>query len=130
MTIRVGIIGAGKMGISHFAIVNACKGASVVAVCDTSSYVLAVLRKYTGVETYDDYEKMIDQAGLDAILVATPTSTHFPCAKRALERNLHVFVEKPLTLSPDESRALSELALQRKRVNQVGFHNRFLGTFQ
>ena len=118
------------MGISHYAIVNAHRNASVVAVCDTSSYVLSVLRKYTGVETYDSYEKMIDQAGLDAVLVATPTATHFPCAKYALEKNLHLFVEKPLTLSPADSRSLSELAIQRKRVNQVGFHNRFIGTFQ
>jgi len=130
MTVRVGIVGAGKMGISHYAIVNAHRNASVVAVCDTSSYVLSVLRKYTGVETYDSYEKMIDQAGLDAVLVATPTATHFPCAKYALEKNLHLFVEKPLTLSPADSRSLSELAIQRKRVNQVGFHNRFIGTFQ
>jgi scyllo-inositol 2-dehydrogenase (NADP+) len=130
MAIRVGIIGAGKMGISHYAIVNAHRDASVVAVCDTSSYVLSVLRKYTGVATYGDHEEMIDRAGLDAILVATPTSTHFACAKYALERNLHLFVEKPLTLSPEQSRALSELATQRKRINQVGFHNRFIGTFQ
>ncbi|HEV8113649.1 MAG TPA: Gfo/Idh/MocA family oxidoreductase [Planctomycetota bacterium] len=130
MTVRVGIIGAGKMGISHFAIVNAHRNASVVAVCDTSSYVLSVLKKYTGVATFDSYEKMIDQAGLDAVLVATPTATHFPCAKYALEKGLHLFVEKPLTLSPADSGALSDLARQRKRVNQVGFHNRFIGTFQ
>lgn len=130
MTVRVGIVGAGKMGISHYAIVNAHPNATVAAVCDTSGYVLSVLEKYTGVATYGSYEKMIDQGKLDAILVATPTSTHFPCAKYALERGLHLFVEKPLTLSPAESRALSELALKHKRVNQVGFHNRFIGTFQ
>jgi predicted dehydrogenase len=130
MTVRVGIVGAGKMGISHYAIVNAHPNATVAAVCDTSGYVLSVLEKYTGVATYGSYEKMIDQGQLDAILVATPTSTHFPCAKYALEHGLHLFVEKPLTLSPAESRTLSELALKRKRVNQVGFHNRFIGTFQ
>ncbi len=72
---------------------------------------LSVLEKYTGVATFSSYEKMIDQGGLDAILVATPTSTHFACAQYALEHGLHLFVEKPLTLSPAESRALSELAL-------------------
>jgi scyllo-inositol 2-dehydrogenase (NADP+) len=123
-------VGAGKMGISHYAIVNAHPKATVAAVCDTSGYVLSILKKYTGVETYGSYEEMIDKARLDAVLVATPTATHFPCAKYALEHGLHLFVEKPLTLSPAQSRALSELALQRKRVNQVGFHNRFIGTFQ
>lgn len=130
MAIRVGIIGAGKMGLSHYAIVNAHPEASVVAVCDTSRYVLSVLRKYAGVATYRSHQEMIDEAGLDALIVATPTSTHFPCARYALEKDLHLFVEKPLTLSPAESRVLAELATQRKRVCQVGFHNRFIGTFQ
>src|SRR5262245_48468533 len=116
MTVRVGIVGAGKMGISHYAIVNAHPQATVAAVCDTSGYVLSVLEKYTGVATFGSFEKLIDQGNVDAILVATPTSTHFPCAKYALERNLHLFVEKPLTLSPAETRTLSELARAKKRV--------------
>ena len=130
MAIRVGIIGAGKMGLSHFAIANALPGLAVVAVCDTSRYVLSVLRKYAGVQTFTHHDEMIHAARLDAVIVSTPTSTHFAYAKDALERDVHVFVEKPLTLSPTESRTLSELAIQRKRVNQVGFHNRFIGTFQ
>ena len=130
MSIRIGIVGAGKMGLSHFAIANALPGATVVAVCDTSRYVLSVLRKYTGVATYTAYEDMIDEARLDCVIIATPSATHFECARYALERNLHLFVEKPLTLSPNESRALADLATQRQRVNQVGFHYRFLGTFQ
>jgi scyllo-inositol 2-dehydrogenase (NADP+) len=128
--IRLGIIGVGKMGLSHFAIANAHPQAAVVAVCDTSRYVLSVLEKYAAVEAYRDYQEMIDRGRLDAVFVATPTATHFPCAKFALERNLHVFVEKPLTLSPAESLSLAELAREHRRVNQVGFHNRFIGTFQ
>jgi scyllo-inositol 2-dehydrogenase (NADP+) len=127
MTIRIGIVGAGKMGLSHFAIANSIPEAAVVAVCDTSRYVLSVLRKHAGVATFTSFLDMFSEGG---VIIATPTSTHFPCATAALERNLHVFVEKPLTLSPAESGALSALATERKRVNQVGFHNRFIGTFQ
>jgi scyllo-inositol 2-dehydrogenase (NADP+) len=127
---RVGIVGLGKMGLSHYGIANALPGVSVAAVCDTSRYVLSVLKKYAGVETYGSSEDMIAAARLDCLIVATPTSTHFPLARYALEKGLHVFVEKPLTLSPAESRTLSDLAIQHKRVNQVGFHNRFIGTFQ
>jgi predicted dehydrogenase len=128
--IRVGIVGAGKMGLSHFAIANALPSVSVVAVCDTSRYVCSILRKYAGVETYSGYQELIAEAKVDCLIVATPTSTHFPLAKQALEKGLHLFVEKPLTLSPADSRALADLAIERKRVNQVGFHNRFIGTFQ
>ncbi|MGB8931506.1 MAG: Gfo/Idh/MocA family oxidoreductase [Anaeromyxobacteraceae bacterium] len=130
MAIRIGIVGAGKMGLSHFAIANAHPKATVVAVCDTSRYVLSVLKKYAGVATFPDYGAMIVKAGLDAVIVATPTATHYRCAEFALQRGLHVFVEKPLTLSPFESHALAELAEARRRVNQVGFHNRFIGTFR
>ena len=130
MGIRVGIVGAGKMGLSHFAIANALQDTAVVAVCDTSRYAVSLLKKYTGVQTFTHYQGMIDEARPDAVIVATPTSTHFACAQYALERDVHLFVEKPLTLSPAESRALSELAIQRRRINQVGFHNRFIGTFQ
>src|SRR5438105_11718601 len=107
---RIGIVGAGKMGLSHYAIANALPNASVAAVCDTSRYVLSVLRKYAGVETHTSYEEMIDSGRVDCIFVATPSSRHFECAKYALERNLHVFVEKPLTLSAAESRELADLA--------------------
>lgn len=130
MTVRFGIVGAGKMGLSHFAVVNAHAQARVAAVCDTSRYVLSVLEKYAGVKTYRDYTDMIDRGEVDALVIATPTSTHFECARYALEHGLHVFVEKPLTLAPEQSRTLSEIASARGRVNQVGFHNRFLGTFR
>lgn len=130
MAVRVGIIGAGKMGISHYSIVNAHPDATVAAVSDTSGYVLSVLRKYAGVATYRRYEEMIDAAALDAVVVATPSSTHFACARYALERGLHAFVEKPLTLSSAESLALAQLEGQRRRICQVGFHNRFIGTFR
>lgn len=130
MAVRIGIVGAGKMGLSHFAIANAHPKASVVAVCDTSRYVLSVLGKYAKVATYTSYETMLSRAGLDAVIVSTPTRTHFRCAEQALQRGLHVFVEKPLTLSHFESRVLADLGERRRRVNQVGFHNRFIGTFR
>ena len=130
MSIRIGIVGAGKMGLSHFAIANALPDTAVVAVCDTSRYVNSVLNKYAGVQTFTRYQEMIDECRPDAVIIATPTSTHFECAKYALERDVHIFVEKPLTLSLAESRVLSELAVQRQRINQVGYHNRFIGTFQ
>ena len=73
---------------------------------------------------------MFDSSRLDCVLVATPTSTHFKAASDALERGLHVFVEKPLCLNPEQSKRLSELAKAKSLVSQVGYHNRFIGTFR
>ena len=128
--IKVGLIGVGKMGLSHYAIFGAHPGVEVAAICDSASYVTSALRKYTGVETYKDYRKMLESARLDCVVVATPTSTHFEAASEALGRGLHVFVEKPLCLDPDQSRQLAELAKAKGRANQVGYHNRFIGTFR
>lgn len=128
--IRAGLIGVGKMGLSHYAILGAHPRVEVAAVCDSATYITSTLHKYTGVETYKDYRKMFDSARLDCVFVATPTASHFQIARDALERGLHVFVEKPLCLDPGQSKKLAELAQAGQRANQVGYHNRFIGTFR
>ncbi len=127
--VRIGIIGLGKMGISHFAIINAHPDAELVAVTDTNIFLNSGLKKHTKVSIHKDYRRMIDESQLDAVVIATPTKTHYEFAKYALEKDLHVFLEKPFTLTLDEGRELVQLAIRKKRVNQVGFHNHFIGTF-
>ena len=58
---RTVLIGLGKMGMSHLAILNAHPDVDLVAVCDSSDYVLDILSKYTGVKTYSNYRKMLEQ---------------------------------------------------------------------
>lgn len=128
--IRAGLVGVGKMGLSHYAILGAHPRVEVAAVCDSATYLTSTLKKYTGVETYKDHRKMFDSARLDCIVIATPTASHFEIASDALERGLHVFVEKPLCLDPGQSRKLAQLAAAKQRANQVGYHNRFIGTFR
>jgi predicted dehydrogenase len=117
------------MGLSHQALLNAHPGVELAGVCDSSSYVLGVLRKHTGVATYGDYGAMLAEAELDAVLIATPSSFHAEMVQSALERGLHVFCEKPLTLDPDDAARLAESARERGLVTQVGYHNRFVATF-
>lgn len=127
--IRVGIIGLGKMGISHLAMVRAHPDVQLTGVCDSSGYVLGVLEKYTGVETYGDLKDLLDKAELDAVFISTPSTTHAWMVRAALERGLHVFCEKPFTLSPADADALTQLARERGLTTQVGYHNRFVGAF-
>ena len=108
--IRAGLIGVGKMGISHYAILGAHRDIEMAAICDSATYVTSALRKHTGVESFKDYRKMIEAAKLDCVFVATPSSSHFEAATYALEQGLHVFVEKPLCLDPSESKRLADLA--------------------
>lgn len=128
--IRVAVVGLGKMGISHLALLRAHPKVKLAAVCDSSKYILGTLHRYTGVATHSDFDKMIREVELDAVVIATPTRTHARLVRSALERNVHVFCEKPFTLSRTDAQELAALATERALVTQVGYHNRFVGAFQ
>lgn len=128
--IKGGIIGLGKMGISHAAIVGAQPSVEMVAVCDSSSLVLDAFKKYSNVNVYSDYLKMFEKEKLDFVIIATPTKLHYQMAKAALQKNIHVFCEKPFSLTVSEGEELTQLAKQKSLVNQVGYHNHFIGTFR
>ena len=128
--VRLALIGLGKMGISHLAIARSHPDAELVAVCDTTGYVLDVLAKYTGVKVYSDYKKMFAEVKLDGVLIATPSKFHGEMVRAALDANLHVFCEKPFCLDPVEGQILADLARAKGLVNQVGYHYRFVGAFR
>lgn len=128
--IKAGIIGLGKMGLSHAAIVAPHPDVDMVAVCDTSSLVLDAFKKFSKVKTYTDYVKMIDSENLDCVVVATPTRFHYPIVKYALEKGIHTFCEKPFSLTLKEGEEMTSVANSRQLVNQVGYHNQFIGTFR
>jgi scyllo-inositol 2-dehydrogenase (NADP+) len=128
--IRTALAGLGKMGISHQAIINMHPDMELIAVCDSAPYILDLMSKYTGVKVYSNYIEMLKREELDAIVIATPSTFHESMVRLAIEHNKHVFCEKPFCLNVDEGARLLELAEQKRLVNQVGYHNRFLGTFR
>ena len=127
---RVALIGAGKMGISHLAILGAHPDVQVVGVADTSKIVTDVLGKYSPFECFADYQKMLDKTKPDAVIVAAPTKYHGSIVKELLQKGIHVFVEKPFCLSVNEGAELVQLAKLKGVVTQVGYHNKFIGTFE
>jgi len=128
--IKVGLIGAGKMGLSHLSILGAHPNVEVVGVCDTSKIVLSALEKYSKFHCYTDFLKMLEKEKPKAVFVATPTKFHFEFVKELLSRNIHVFVEKPFCLTEEQGMELTSLASDKNLVNQVGYHNKFVGTFR
>lgn len=127
--VKVGLVGLGKMGISHFSIVSSHPDTQV-HVCDSSGIVLDVVGRYTSSPTWRDYDEMLEKAGLDAVIIATPSQLHGPMVRKALERGIHVFCEKPFCLDWREAEELAALAESRGLVNQVGYHYRYVGAFQ
>lgn len=124
------ITGLGKMGLSHAAIVGAHPNVNLVAVCDASSLVLNAFNKFSNIKTYSDHKVMIDTEKPDFVVIATPTKFHYPMVKYALENEVHVFCEKPFTLTSEEGEELNRIALEKGLINQVGYHNHFIGTFR
>jgi predicted dehydrogenase len=127
--IKAGIIGLGRMGVSHCAIANAHPDVEVTAICEPSGFVTKAMEKHAGFSCYKDFKKVIDSVELDCVFITTPTRFHFEMVHYAMKGGLHVFVEKPFCLTPEESAMLVQLAEQKQLVNQVGYHNRFIGTF-
>lgn len=128
--ISVGVVGLGKMGISHLAMLNAHPDVEVRGVCDTSGYLLSVLGKYSGLRTFTDMSSMLEAVDLDAVVICTPSALHAAQVRAALERGLHVFCEKPFCLDPRDAVELTSIADTRGLVTQVGYHNRFVGAFR
>jgi predicted dehydrogenase len=128
--VKVALIGAGKMGLSHLSILGAHPEVEIVGVCDTSKMVAEVLERYSGYKCFSDYLKMVDETRPEAVFVAVPTKYHFSMVKEILMRGINVFTEKPFCLNPHESSELTQLAKKMKVVNQVGYHNKFVGTFR
>ncbi len=128
--VRFAVVGLGKMGLSHHAMISAHPRVKVEAVCDSAGYVLDVLKKYTGIRTYTDFYAMLREVELDAVIIATPSSMHAEMVGAALDKNLHVFCEKPFCLDTKEGEKLTGMANDKGLVNQVGYHCRFVGAFQ
>lgn len=128
--LKIALIGAGKMGLSHLAILGGYANADIVGVCDTSNMITDFLTKQGKFNCFSDYNKMISKVKPDAVVVAVPTKFHYSIIKELLEKNIHVFAEKPFCLNYDQSQELVKLATKNKLVNQVGYHNKFIGTFK
>lgn len=128
--IKLGIIGAGRMGITHFSIINTHPQVSIVSVADSSGLVLSVMKKYIpGLSVYKEYKEMLDAENIDAVLVCTPPNLHFQIIKKCAEKGIHVFAEKPFTLNYQDASELADTFAVNNLVNQVGYVNRFNDVF-
>lgn len=121
-TLRVGIIGFGRIGAEHAGWMNASRRVRAVAADDVTP-ARRDLAASRGLKTYSTLADMVADRSIDAVLVSTPTAMHFEHAMLALEAGKHVMVEKPMALDLDESRHLAQEAKSRGRVISV-FHNR------
>ena len=119
--IDIGVVGCGYWGpnlVRNFRIVPNCR---VKAVCDMNVARLRHLQSlYPEVETITDFDRLLEDAGIDAVAIATPVKFHFPLAKASLLAGKHTFVEKPMASSAAECEELIGLARERGLILMVG----------
>jgi predicted dehydrogenase len=127
--LKAGLIGMGRMGITHYSILNTHPAVKIAAMADTSKTMRTIIAKYLDVAAYSDFRQMIRECPLDFVIVSTPTDSHVDVIEFALEHGLHVFTEKPLAMNPAQSASIAAFAEQKQRVNQVGYVNRFNEVF-
>jgi len=119
--IVINCIGAGRWGPNVTRAIENLPDATVHYVCDTNDGALARIRDHiAGVETTTDIAAAIQDPAAHAVAIATPVSTHYELARRALSAGKHVLVEKPLCDTASDGAALAELADQRGLVLAVG----------
>jgi predicted dehydrogenase len=115
--INVGVIGYGYWGPNLVRNFMAAPGSAVTRVCDLREERLAPLQKfYPGVKTCNQPDQLIDDPEIDAVVIATPVSSHFELALAALQAGKHVLVEKPLATRSEHARQLIDEAAKRKLV--------------
>jgi predicted dehydrogenase len=122
---RVGVIGAGHLGQHHARVYTELLDARLVGVADIDENRARTVAENLGVSCYVDMGEMIAHQRPDALSIVVPTSLHYAIAKEALERGIHVLIEKPVTTRPSEAEELLKLADRNNLVLQVGHIERF-----
>jgi predicted dehydrogenase len=115
--IKVGVIGYGYWGPNLVRNFMAAPGSAVTRVCDLRVERLGPLNKlYPGIKTCNNSTDLINDPQIDAVVIATPVSSHYELALAALQAGKHILVEKPLAAKSDQARRLIDEAAARKLV--------------
>lgn len=123
--LKVGLVGAGFIGMQHLEAIGRIPGAKVVAISGRNVENLNSLKdKGLCERIYTDYKDMIDNEELDVLHNCTPTGMHYEINKYALENDINVFGEKPLVKTIREAEELVKLAQERKLVTGMNFNYR------
>lgn len=127
MSIRMGLIGTGRMGatFAHH-LVNSVAEAELVAVSDAHGRTAGMVAAQYGVESiYSDYRKILERKDIDAVVIASPTNTHPEIIRASAAAGKHIFCEKPLALTIEDCDQATAAVKEAGVKLQLGFMRRF-----
>ena len=119
MSVKVSVTGCGTWGRNL--VRNFYNLESLYSICDMDSDALCkIAEDYEGVKCICDFNQLLETDEVDGVVIATPSHTHYPLTKKALEAGKHVSVEKPIATTSEEAKELMELAEEKGLVLMVG----------
>ncbi|NJD23146.1 MAG: Gfo/Idh/MocA family oxidoreductase [Melioribacter sp.] len=121
--VKVGVIGTGHLGKIHTKLFKEVANCELMGIYDRDSGCAKQVASEFKVKSFEDPDKLLDE--IDAVDIVATTSAHYELVKLALEKNKHVFVEKPITKQIWEAEELIKIADAKKLVLQVGHIERF-----
>jgi len=121
MSLKVAIVGAGRMGASHLERLRQIEDTEVVGICDVKEDAAKDLAKRVGAKAYFDYEKMYEEERIDAVFICTPAYARENQLELAAEKGIHIFVEKPVARNIEQGERTCKAIEKAHIICSVGF---------
>lgn len=119
--INIGVIGYGHWGKNHIRVFDQLPNSQVLFCSDINEKNLNKVKEvFSKIKTTKNYHDILEDKEIDAVVISTPSSTHYEIAKNSLLKNKDVLVEKPLTVTVEESKELIFLAEEKQKILMVG----------
>jgi len=125
--VKIGVLGAGHLGRIHLKLLREVPLAALIGFYDPNDAQAAIATEQTGAVRYGSMHALMDAC--DALVIVTPTVNHFECARAAIKKGKHIFIEKPVTNTVHEAKTLVSLVHEAQVKAQVGHVERFNPAF-
>ena len=125
--LKVGVLGAGHLGKIHLRLLNESPKYELIGFYDPDDIIGQKVATEFGYAHFENINELIE--AVDVVDIVTPTLSHYDCAKKAMEKGKHVFIEKPITNTLEEAEELLGLEVKHRVKGQVGHVERFNPAF-
>jgi len=125
--IKIGVFGAGHLGKIHLKLLNESKIFDLIGFYDVNTEHSLKIENNFGYKYFNDSNLLIES--VDAIAIITPTKFHYETAIKCIEKNKHIFIEKPIAYSVQQAEKIIKLSKEKKIIGQVGHVERFNPAF-
>jgi predicted dehydrogenase len=132
--IRLGLIGSGGMARHHLKVLQGVPEATIVAIAEPSEEQRArTLERFPHLQEvplFEDYRTMLNQVEMDGVMIITPHTLHFQQAMDALDRGLHVMIEKPMVCTTEHARTLVQRFKETGKIGLVAYQRHYIPTYR